>query len=403
MADQASKQMALAANIPKLYLFGFLDNLTFFVPIYIVFLLQNGLSFTQVMLLEAIYCVLVVALELPTGQFADVKGRKPALLVSSFGYIFAFTFFMLGQSFFHFAAAMVLWAVAGAFRSGTDNALMYDTLLSLKKEKDFPKVLGRAGFIAMAAVTIASIIGGYVADIRITLPFVLTVASATVALLIAFSFKEPPRERPMIGKGHLHKLAEIAKWAFGNRVLVYLMTYDAFMVPVIIVLYFLLQPFAVQLGLPLSVLGLLYAAVTAVAAVGMLIAPYIYQRVNVGVQLLLLSLIANLAAISLAFSKSVIGLGWLLIMALALGTVGIVWLSTINKIITSDKRATVLSLANIISRGLFLGVFSVAIGWLIDLYSLRIVTLLAAAVSLIGGITISLLLSGEKLSGGKKK
>lgn len=355
------------------------------------------------MLLEAFYSVLMVVLELPTGYFADVRGRKASLIVSTTGYGLALAFFMFGQSFFEFAAAMVLWAVSGAFRSGADNAFIYDTLLSLKREKEFPKISGRAGFLAMVAGAVASLVGGYFADIRITFPFVLTVAAAVLALIVVALFKEPPREKPIVQKGHVQKLAEVAKDALANRTFLYLVFYNAFLVPVAIVLYYLLQPLVVQLGLPLTVLGLLYAAIIFTAAVGMLIAPHIYYRINIGVQLLAIVVLACAATVSLALSKSVLGLGWLLLMALSVGTVAITISTAVNQITSSDKRATVLSLFNMISQGVFLSLFSVAIGRLIDLYSLRSVTLVAAVISLIGGSIFSLLLAREKTLSIQKK
>ncbi len=387
----------LAANIPKYYVFSVLYGLQFFIPIYVIFLLGKGLSFTQVMLLEGLYSFIVVGMEIPTGYFADVKGRRASLLVAGVGYILALSVFVVGSSFVHFALAMVLWALAGAFFSGADSALLYDTLLSLKREKEFAKILGIVGFLITVSAGVASLIGGFAADLNIVLPFVLSLAVTIGAVLIIFLFKEPPREKLIIEKGHLQKLAEISVFALRNRTFMYLVAYTVFLAPIAIFLGYLVQPFVVELGLPLSVLGVLYAAVLFISAVGMLVGPRLYHRFNIGWQLLAMAVIATFSAIFLAVSKSGVALVSIGFMALAMGTTGIVVTATLNRVIPSDKRATVLSLANMIGK-LSIGLLAVVSGPLLDLYSLRPVTFAAALISLVGCGVFAFLLSRERIS-----
>ena len=57
-------------------MYGFLKNLRFFDAFFILFLLEKGISFTQIGLLYAIREVITNLFELPSGILADTFGRK---------------------------------------------------------------------------------------------------------------------------------------------------------------------------------------------------------------------------------------------------------------------------------------------------------------------------------------
>jgi hypothetical protein len=53
-------------NIWKLYLYKILSGMLFSVPIMVLFWQQNGLSLTDIMILQSIFAIFVVILEIPT-------------------------------------------------------------------------------------------------------------------------------------------------------------------------------------------------------------------------------------------------------------------------------------------------------------------------------------------------
>lgn len=72
----------LKSNIWKFYLFDIFAAMIFAVPIIVLFWQDNGLSLTQVMILQSIFSLMIVILEIPTGYFADIYGRKNVLFLS---------------------------------------------------------------------------------------------------------------------------------------------------------------------------------------------------------------------------------------------------------------------------------------------------------------------------------
>jgi MFS family permease len=107
---------------------------------------ENGLSLTQVMLLQSIFAILTVILEIPSGYFADIYGRKRTLIIAGIMGVMAMTTYSLGYNFLHFLIAEIFFAINVSFTSGTTSAFIYDTLQNLGKEKEYKKIWGNALF-----------------------------------------------------------------------------------------------------------------------------------------------------------------------------------------------------------------------------------------------------------------
>ncbi|PID91070.1 MAG: MFS transporter [Bacteroidetes bacterium] len=114
----------------KFCAYGFLKNLRFYEAFFILFLLNRGLSFTQIGTLYAIRMIVTNLFELPSGIVADSFGRKRSLLTSFLLYIAAFMVFYLFRSFWLFVPAFVSIGIAEAFRSGTHKGMIMDYLSS---------------------------------------------------------------------------------------------------------------------------------------------------------------------------------------------------------------------------------------------------------------------------------
>ena len=112
----------------KFCMYGFLKNLRFFDAFFILFLVEKGLSYTQIGILYAAREVITNVLELPSGILADTFSRKKALAGSFLAYISSFVVFFLFQDFWLFLLAFGMFGVGEAFRSGTHKGMIVDYL-----------------------------------------------------------------------------------------------------------------------------------------------------------------------------------------------------------------------------------------------------------------------------------
>jgi MFS family permease len=108
--------------------YGFLKNLRFFDPFLLLLLREGGLSYLAIGSLYAIREIGTNVLEIPTGIIADAFGRRRAMVASFAAYLVSFALFGLFSVYAAYAAAMILFAVGDALRSGTHKAMILEHL-----------------------------------------------------------------------------------------------------------------------------------------------------------------------------------------------------------------------------------------------------------------------------------
>lgn len=129
-------------NIPLLYVIAFLQGTMFFLPILSLYYQQTLFTVQNVALIFAIEAIASVIFEVPTGAIADLFGRKRTMLVAYAIDILAITILFIGGSMAIFIIYAILTALAHSLNSGTDTALMYDTLKNEGKENYYKKISG---------------------------------------------------------------------------------------------------------------------------------------------------------------------------------------------------------------------------------------------------------------------
>lgn len=110
-------------------LYGFLKNQRYYDPFIILFFREAGLSFTTIGLLVGFREILINIFEVPSGALADVWGRRRCMIFSFCAYIASFTIFAFSTAVWHFFAAMSLFALGDAFRTGTHKAMIFGHLV----------------------------------------------------------------------------------------------------------------------------------------------------------------------------------------------------------------------------------------------------------------------------------
>ena len=108
----------------------------FWAPVFIL-LFSSKLPVSEVLLLESLYYVAVVFLEIPTGYISDKIGRRFSLLLAA-GFIgVSNLLFFIGEDFTLFLGAKVLMAFGFTCKSGTDASFHYDTHQALGRTESF--------------------------------------------------------------------------------------------------------------------------------------------------------------------------------------------------------------------------------------------------------------------------
>lgn len=174
----------------KFCLYGFLKNLRFFDAFFILFLLEKGLSFTQIGLLYAVREIVINVFEIPSGIIADTFGRKKLLIASFIVYIISFYVFYLSNDFFLFLIAFLLYGIADAFRSGTHKGMIMEYLKLNHWENQKINYYGHTRSWSQKGSAISALIAGFIVFYSGTYQniFIYSIAPYLLNLILIISY-----------------------------------------------------------------------------------------------------------------------------------------------------------------------------------------------------------------------
>lgn len=161
-----------------------------YLPIFFLFF-NEIVSLQEVLLLESVYYISVVCIEVPSGYFSDRIGRKKTLIISSILFMLSYVVFALSYNFGSLACGQILLAAAISFRSGTDTSFYYESLVDANKEDEYGQREASVQSWVQIASAFAVLIGGFVGAISLHLPYYLSALIVLPALIISFYFTEP--------------------------------------------------------------------------------------------------------------------------------------------------------------------------------------------------------------------
>jgi hypothetical protein len=194
--NAAASQEALSKSVARYPVYLFFHKASYWGPVFFLYF-SSLLSLADVLLLEAIYYVSVVILEVPTGYLADRFGSRRILIASSIAQMAACSAFALSGHFFVLAAGQTLLALGMSLSSGSDTAYHFAVIGAANRQDEFPEREGRAARALLLSQATSALVGGCVAVFDLRLAYLLTLVSSLVAASIAYRFAEvsPGREQ----------------------------------------------------------------------------------------------------------------------------------------------------------------------------------------------------------------
>lgn len=178
------------ASLLKYYVYKSTEAVEFYRPIMYLFFLGQGLTFTQIAALEAIYNLTTLTGEIPTGYLGDRLGRRNSLLIGTTIVSLTLVGIGLSGSFWAFAALYACWSMGYNFRSGSEDAWLYDTLTDDRSEDRFAHVRGRGESVALAVGAGAAVTGGYLGSVDLSYPWFVAAGVTAVGVGVLVTVEE---------------------------------------------------------------------------------------------------------------------------------------------------------------------------------------------------------------------
>lgn len=375
-------------NTWKLYLFEATSGSIFFVAIIVPFLQENGLSLQQVFILQGFFSVLVLLFEIPSGYLSDRWGRKTTLLIGSLAYLLGVSVYSLGSTMWMFLVAEFFWAIARSSYSGNVDALTYDTLLELKETSKYRRINGLQRLFYFGSEAAGSVLGGLLAVVSLRTPVVATLVPFALSTIVVLTLTEP-RRRKMQGTQHFKMMLTICrKTLIHNVPLRSIIALTSIIATMSLALFWLTQPYQASIGLPLAFFGVAHAIIVGAGAVAAAVSHRISRWIDDRIFLLLIAITVIGSFIAIGFVSAIWGLVFFLFVRVCWGFLSPLVSDIINRMTTSDVRATTLSVFFFALRSLFV-ISAPILGYFADIFTINQTILLTG---LIGGSAITIVL-----------
>lgn len=346
--------------------YQFCRNLVFWQAVWFLFF-QNRLSAAEAILLYAIYDIGTTALEVPSGYMSDRIGRRFTLIVSGLAGLIGAALLSFGDGFVIFALAQLCLGASTAFNSGTDNALLFESLAASDRQNEIEMQELRAWRFSFVALALSAVLGGMMSYVDAELPFIAGAIVAIAAIMLTLRFNEPSGQSAPHPQGsELMRLASLKPalmqpvlgWLFLLSVLMYGFSHLPFVFG---------QPFILEaltrVGLAVEtplISGATAAVMMLLSVATSLIALRLRQRIGLaGILLLAFGMqIALIGVLALTNSLAAIALLFLRMVPNSLSQPFI--LARTQPLLGDGSRATYLSLRSFCARLLFAGSLYVA-------------------------------------------
>jgi MFS family permease len=357
-------------NLTALYLIKIAKWMNLVMPVIVLFYKSNGLTMKDIFLLQSVYSLTLMTLEIPTGYFADRAGRKSSILIGAMLGFTGYLAYSFSFGFWQFVVAEVILGVSQSLVSGADSAMLYDTLTAAKHNDRYTQLEGRVTSIGNFGEAFAGVIGGLLAVLSLRTPFYVQTCVALIAVPAAIMLVEPPIKTIKIKPG-LNEIRSIMyNVLHGNVKLKWNTFFSAITGAATLTMAWFAQPYFGQIKLPVSMYGVLWAVLNLSVGIAAVYAWKFEKKLGAIKTVIVFTAAIFGSYLLLPLMPGISGLGILLVFYLARGLATPTLRNYINIITTSEVRATVLSVRNFLIRLIF-AVTGPLWGWITDKYSLQ--------------------------------
>jgi len=333
----------------------------------------------QIVLTQVYFTIIILLTEIPSGYFADKFSRKLSLTISAllvtcsmFAYIFA-------QNFWHVIIIETFLAFSIVFKSGSDSAIIYDSLVELDETDNYHKIQGRMQSSWSVAEGLAAILGGFIAayfSLRAPLYFQFPIIALIVPL--SLSLTEPKRHVLEDPDGNLQNILKAIKFTMINQSsLRWLILTEALLGAAGFFMVWFIQPYWESTQINIKWFGILWALLQFNIAFWAFVSHKI-KKEQVGQLFLLFIIIQTISYCYLGMYYNLIGVLLIFIFGLIRGLKKPLLMDILNEKAPSELRATVISVQSMVSNLTF-SIIAPFLGYTADLYTIQTTFKIASA------------------------
>jgi len=371
----------MTSNILKLNIFAALKMMLFPMAIITVFWKdQIGLSLSEILLVNVFFSTANLLMEYPSGYVSDRLGYRLALVIACVFGMGGWTAYLFAHSFWDVIGAELLLGVCYAFISGSDNALLYETLREHGRGELYTRCDGRMAGWAQIGEAGGALCAGLMYVTNPLLPFMVQIGVWATALAVALSLREPKADKGPKIASHLSEALRIGRYGLTeNKLLRATMVLGVLLGLASFYPVWLVQPFMQQTGVPLAWFGPVWAGANLTVAFFAYHSHRMLDALGLRRICLLFFVLIVMAYAGLGLTSMVGSFLFYYLLTAMRGLQGPILRNFLQQHATRQMRASILSLHSLLFR-LGYVVSGPVIGWISDGKGLQTAFLLLAGV-----------------------
>ena len=362
-------------NINLDYISTFITNLNMQSSIWVLYLAYCGMNLMQIGLLEGIYHATSIVCEIPSGALADLVGRRKSMMLGRICVTISCIIMLFTRNFWWFAISFLLQALGNNFNSGSEEALVYDSMICLGEEEDYIRINGRINTVIEVSQAIATVAGGVLAEYS----YFVCYAACTVISLLAFVpvvfMKEPPVLRDGEKEEHLtagRLVARHFQTSFGilasDLRILKIVTYFSVVFAAHTLLFFYSQQYYSDMGYNKIQISIIMLFAGLASCLGAILSEKLYRRFEKKISVFSAAMIA-LTLVFYSIGNQVLSIGMFIGANFFNSVLYPIESESLNRIIPSEQRATLISVNSMFFSIVMIVTFPV-VGALADVWRL---------------------------------
>jgi predicted MFS family arabinose efflux permease len=383
----------LERNVSRTLLLAFFHVFLVIMPVLVPFFQSHGLSMRDVFLLQALFAAVVLVMEVPSGYFADLFGRRSTLIAGCLFLGIGHSLLLMAHDFWTLAMFEVALGIGVSLLSGADLAMLYDSEQALASAPGRrQQAVARLFWAHTTSEAAAAIMCSVLMLVAMQAVVAVQVVVGWIPLVLALTLVEPPGERLRKG-AHVANMVEILRYLWRDS-LVLRLTFLVLSIWALTTFYavWLLQRLWQDHGVPLAYFGYLWALLTLTTALAGRFAQRLEQRLGVTVLLAVVGLAPVIGYVGLASFGLWGGLASSLAFAISRGLGTVVLRDALNSRVPGRYRATANSLVSFAFRGTFV-LTAPLVGHVLELWGMATTLWLlgAGSLAIFAGLLVPLL------------
>lgn len=390
--------MKLKRNIILDYFSVFITNLNMQSSIWVLYLAYCGLNLAQIGLLEGIYHAAGILFEIPSGAVADLLGRKRSMVLSRICIAASCIIMLFSRSFGLFALSFIIQALGNNFNSGSEEALVYDSMKYIGREEQYMGIYGRLNIILEVSQGIATVAGGILAEYSYFWCYGACVIIALLSLLPVLLMTEAPfdrqgNKRTGIGELVTSHFRESFRILQSDVRIFKIILYYSVIFAAQTLLFFYSQQYFYSLGYNKIRISLILLIMGAASCLGAFISDKIYARYRKKVVFAASAVIA-VSMICYGFENAALSAAALSVAGFCNSILYPVQSDCLNQLIPSDQRATLISVNSMFFSVAMILMFP-AVGMMADHWGLTKVLAAMGALVLLFAVVCTVVETGR--------